>query len=166
MNVPKTIQKRAFLKAYEQIAQIEIAIKAIKAIKENSATEVVLSILGNFGEEHSNNPKGLANKKKYLETYFKELMGPDTDFDSFYNPETGYVFVTGFIVPMFLHRVGEKKIGGLSGGPYGILRGLGISKDRAATFLKKLNNGKYLLLVRGNRFDIQTLEGILEELEK
>ena len=163
MNVPKTTQKRAFLKAYDQIDQIE---NAIKAIKENSTTEVVLSILGNFGEEHSNSPKGLANKKKYLETYFKELMGTDTDFDSFYNSETGYVFVTGFIVPMFLHRVGEKKIGGLFGGPYGILRGLGISEDSATNFLKKLNDGKYLLLARGNHVDIQTLEGILEELEK
>ncbi len=43
-----------------------------------------------------------------------------------------------------------------------------VSKEdlKAATYVKKLNEGRYLLVVRGNRFDIEHLEDILESLEK
>lgn len=163
MNVPKTEQKQILLKDYCQIGQIE---KAIRAIQENNVTEVALSVLGTFEEEHSNNSKGLVNKNKYLRTYFKELLGVDTDFDSFYNPETGRVIVAGFLASMFVHEVGKKKLGSLSGGPYGILRGLGVSEFKAATYVKKLNDGKYLLLVRGDCFDIENVEDTLEKLAK
>ena len=40
---------------------------------------------------------------------------------------------------------------------------MGVSKERAIAYLKTLNSGKYLLIVRGYKEDIWHLEHILEE---
>ncbi len=158
MLVPKTEQKQVLLKSYDQLSGLETA---LKTVREVIADKIMVSIIGNLGDACAKDPKRLAHKKKQLQSYFKELLDKDTDFDAFYNPEIGCLFVTGFLVSMFLNPIGEKILGGLSDGPNGILRGLGISEAKATLSVKKLNEGSYLLLVRGDSFEVEKLEYIL-----
>jgi len=159
MYASKTEQKQVLLKSYGKLSGLETA---LKLVREDSADKIAISIIGNLGDDHSNDPKRLAYKKKQLHGHFKDLLGMDIDFDAIYNPEIGCLFVTGFLVSMFINPVGKKRLGGLSGGPYGILRGLGISEAKANWGVKNLNEGSYLLLIRGDSFDVGKLEEILE----
>lgn len=162
MHVPKTEQKQVFLKAYGQIVALK---KAINTIQKSGITKITVSVLGNFSEVYFYDKKGLVYKSRYIQGFFNELLGTYTEYGSFYNTETGAIFVTGFLIPMFIRQVGEKKLGALSGGPYGVLRGLGVSETKAASYVDNLSAGTYLLLARGNRSDIEHLEDILESLE-
>lgn len=163
MHVPETDQKLVLLKSYARITELEIALKAIQEIDSDKIT---LSIIGNLGDTNANNPMELAQEKRQLHTFFKELLGKDTNFDTFYNPEIGYLFVVGFLVFTFLNPVGGRTIGALSGGPYGILRGLGVSEAKSTLNVQKLHNGSFLFLARGKRLAIEKLEDTLVTLEK
>lgn len=158
MRFPKTKQKQVLVKSYTQLSALEIA---LKTVQEDGSNKFTISIIGNLGEVYANDPKGLAYKKKKLQSEFEVLLGTDTAFDTFYNPEMGCLFVTGFLVSLFLNPIGKKILGALTGGPYGVLRGLGVSEFSASLSIKNLNEGGYLLLVRGDSFDIEELEYIL-----
>lgn len=162
MHDPETEQKQVLIKSYAQIAELK---NALKAIHEIDSDKIALSIIGNLGNTNENNPKELVQEKRQLHTFFKELLGNDTNFDTFYNPEIGYLFVVGFLALTFLNPVGGRTIGELSGGPFGILRGLGISEAKAILNVQKLHNGSYLFLARGKRLPIEKLEDILVSLE-
>lgn len=159
MHVSKVEQKHVFLKIYSQISNLE---KAINKIKKSGFTKIMISVLGKLIQGFSADSMALGNNSKDAQSFFKELLGTDVDLDSFYNQETGHVLVTGFLVPMFVEPVGKKKLGELSGGPYGILKGLGFSKIKVMTYIKELSEGLYLLVVRGNRFEIESLEECLD----
>ncbi|MGS0527097.1 hypothetical protein ACU8V7_20055 [Zobellia nedashkovskayae] len=96
-----------------------------------------------------------------LRRFFSELLAPNTAFDTFYNPELGRLFVAGFLVETFQNSVGKRGIGELYGGPYGILRGLGITETDTIASINKLKGKTYLLVARGNRLDIQKLKNQL-----
>ncbi len=110
--------------------------------------------------------KDVAQKIEQLYAFWKSLLGPNIDFCIFNNHEIGEVFIAGPLTELFLYDVDGKKLGELSEGPYGILRGLGIEETIATEQVRELNEGNYLLLVNGHRFDIDGLEGILSELDK
>ncbi|EPR66340.1 hypothetical protein [Cyclobacterium qasimii] len=162
MHDPDTEHKQVLIKSFAQITELE---NALKAIHEIDSDKMALSIIGNLGDTNANNPKQLAEEKKQLHTFFKEFLGNETNFDTFYNPEIGYLFIVGFLVLTFLNPVGGRTIGALSGGPYGILRGLGISETEAILNVQKLHDGNYLFLARGKRLPIEKLQGILKSLE-
>ncbi len=64
---------------------------------------------------------------------------------------------------MFLHEIDGKTLGAMSTGPYGIIRGLGGYKLQTETYLKLLNDGSYLLILRGYDDELNALEDILEK---
>jgi len=163
MHDPETEQKQVLIKSYAQITELK---NALKAIHEIDSDKITLSIIGNLGNTNENNPKKLVQEKRQLHTFFKKLLGNDTNFDTFYNPEIGYLFVVGFLALTFLNPVGGRTIGELSGGPFGILRGLGISEAKAILNVQNLHNGSYLFLARGKRLAVEKLEDILVSLEK
>ena len=76
------------------------------------------------------------------------------------------MYIAGPLVAMFLQDIDGKKLGTLSGGPYGILRGLGIDAEKVATALKVLENGGYLLTIRGKEADLRHFEDQLIPIEK
>ncbi|MBD1263152.1 hypothetical protein HZY62_21360 [Maribacter polysiphoniae] len=162
MNAPKAEKKHVFLRSYDEISNLE---KTIEVIQKSKIKNIMISILGNLEKVQPQNSKRPTDRKVCLENYFKNLLGLDTDLGFFHNAESGELFVTGFLAPIFLDKINEKTLGALSGGPYGVLRGLGIRKKRAGTYIDLLNDGEYLMLVRGNYFDIHLLEGILDKLE-
>ncbi len=158
MNIPKPEHKQVFLNAYIQISELE---NALKLIREMGFDKMTLSVIGNLGDNYIDDPKGLEFIENKLRLFFKELLGQNTDFDTFYNPEMGRLFVAGFLVSTFLNPVGKRAIGVLSGGPYGILRGLGVSEEEAGASVKKLNEGTYFIVARGDRLDIEKLKNKL-----
>jgi hypothetical protein len=60
-----------------------------------------------------------------------------------------------------LSPVGQKVIGSLSGGPYGVLRGMEVSDTIALFNLKELSAGNYLLIIRGENQLIEKVERVL-----
>lgn len=94
-------------------------------------------------------------KNKELKTYWENLLGQNTKFGFFQNPEIGTTFVAGPLSELFLRDVDGKKLGAMTVGPYGSLRGLGNEEPIAADHIKKLNEGRYLLFVRTNRFNLK-----------
>jgi len=161
MQDPETEHKQVLIKSYNQKTELE---NALVAIHEIDSGKISFSIIGNLGDANVNNPKQLAEDKKHLHDFFTNFLGKDTNFDAFYNTEIGHLFVVGFLVLTFLNPVGGRTVGALSGGPFGILRGLGISEEEANLSIKKLSIGNYLLLARGERQEITKLEGILTNL--
>jgi len=157
-KILKIAKKRFFFKEYLQLLQLE---RAVKIIKKNEPSNLQISILGKFIQEYSNDQKESVNESITLEVYCKGLLGSSTDFGIFSNPEMGTIFIVGSLTSMFLHEVEEKALATMSTGPYGILRGLGASQLQTETYLKALNNGSYLLIVRGNDNKLKILEDIL-----
>ncbi|MBU2945299.1 hypothetical protein [Zobellia uliginosa] len=155
MNVPKTEQKQVFLKSYSQIVALAEALKIVRQLDLN---QMSVSVIGNLGEDYINDDSGLTTVTDELQLFFKGILGGSTDFDTFYNPELGRLFVVGFLVSTFKNTVGKRAIGVLSGGPYGILRGLGVKEAEAVSSVKKLNDGTYLLVARGDRRTIDKLQ--------
>ncbi|ADV50218.1 hypothetical protein I2486_14540 [Cellulophaga sp. E16_2] len=160
MNIPKPEQKQVFLKPYGQILELENALKLIHQMDFN---KIAISVIGILEGNYKNNPKDLEFIEIKLTLFFKKILGQNTEFSTFYNPELGRLFVAGFLVPTFLNPVGRKAIGVLSGGPYGILRGLGVSEEQAGASVKKLIDGTFFLVARGDRLDIEKLENTLTD---
>ncbi|CAM4301288.1 hypothetical protein ZONE111905_13895 [Zobellia nedashkovskayae] len=151
-------QKQIFLKPYEQVSDLE---KALKTVRQIEFDKMAVSVIGNVGEDHINKSKELTTIEYQLRRFFSELLAPNTAFDTFYNPELGRLFVAGFLVETFQNSVGKRGIGELYGGPYGILRGLGITETDTIASINKLKGKTYLLVARGNRLDIQKLKNQL-----
>ena len=158
MDMSQSEQKQIFLKPYEQVSDLE---KALKTVRQIEFDKMVVSVIGNVGEDHINKSKELTTIENQLRRFFSELLAPNTAFDTFYNPELGRLFVAGFLVETFQNSVGKRGIGELFGGPYGILRGLGITETDTIASINKLKGKTYLLVARGNRLDIQKLKNQL-----
>ncbi|NAS13723.1 hypothetical protein [Poritiphilus flavus] len=159
INVPKTEQKRVTFKVYSQIKDID---KTLKTLRCNNFQNLEISILGILDKRFAlETEKG--HKIPYMENLWIDLTGARPDIDFLYNPEIGNIFIIGFLVPTFLHEVEGKSLGAISIGPYDIFRGLGISLYQTNRIIKALAEGSYLLIVRGNLYESNILEDIINE---
>jgi hypothetical protein len=159
LKIQKANPKRVFLKSYISFQSIEIA---LKIIKEHKNKNLQISVIGKFNQKTLNNVETLASK----ENRFKRLFESSKDFEILSNPEIGTIFITGFLASLFSQEVELKKIGSMSTGPHGILRGLGINEERVTHYIKILNKGNYLLIVRGEKNKLTIIENHLNILEK
>ncbi len=98
-----------------------------------------------------------------IKTHASEVAKVGKKFNFFFNPEIGDIFITGPLTSIFLNDLEGKYLGALSTGPYGILRGLGISKNIATDHLTALKDGGYLIIIRGYDHDLDILEKQLGE---
>lgn len=160
-SIRTSVMKHIVSKVFAQLAQLE---KAIEHITKTNDTDTQLTLLVKLGEINNAHKRVAKQKNKELKTYWKNLLGQNTEFGFFQNPEIGTIFVVGPLSKLFLHDVDGKKLGAMTEGPYGILRGLGIEEPAAADHIKKLNEGRYLLLVRTNPFDLKDWEDPLEKI--
>jgi hypothetical protein len=152
MNVPKSEIKKTFLQSYENFSELE---KALGVVRELNQGSIGISVIGNLKD--TDFPYESNINKNDFQTLLRTILGEQTEFDTFYNRELGHLFVSGFLVSTFLNPVGKSNIGILSGGPYGVLRGFGVSEQRAAESVKNLSNGHYLLVIRGNNSAVERL---------
>lgn len=161
-KIKETNQKRVFLKSYSKFQQIE---QAIKALKVSDNTTIQISIIGKFDDNNLDHAKTLVDLKEGMEKKCKALFEYPIDFGILSNPDIGTLFITGFLVSMFLQEIELKEIGAMLTGPYGILRGLGIDKESACLSLKALHEGDYLMIVRGFENQLEPLEADLTSLK-
>lgn len=153
-----TKQKQVYCKAYKNLNQLE---NALSLIKEENTFLFQVSILGKVTQFFSDKGIEVSNDTTIIKTYWKDLLSKTVSFGSFYNPESGSAFIVGPLSPTFLREINGKSLVTLSSGPYGILRGLGVGGAKAANYLKLLNSGNYLLILRDYKTKLQELDAIL-----
>ena len=153
-------KKLVCFNAFQNLSQIE---KAIQLIKKQADNKLQLSVLGKINPIFIENEKNIEAKISNTEILWKNILSDSVDFGSFYNPEIGNVFVVGNLVSTFLHEVNGRPLAVLSCGTYSIFRGIGADEKEAISYVKKLNYGYYLLIIKGCNKDIRKLESIIEQ---
>jgi hypothetical protein len=138
-------RKYIAIKAFTELNEVE---KAIVSYAKTNNTQLALLI--KLGQTLNTNAPLELEKIDELKAYWNKVMGSTAESGFFQNLEIGTVFVWGALSGIFLHNVNGKKLGAMTAGPYGILRGLGIEERLTTDYIKKLNKGHYLLLTRTN----------------
>lgn len=153
----KAINKHVISKIYFDSIHI---LEAAEIITDASA-DYEITILGKTNILNSNKNKGQINTGMAIKDHLSKITKVVMEYDYFYNPEIGYIFITGPLTSIFLNDLEGKTLGNISAGPYGILRGLGISPKEASAHIEALKKGGYLLIARGYNNNIDTLENML-----
>lgn len=149
-----TKQKQVCFKAYKELTQLE---NALKQLKKQNAAQSQVSVLGKVSQFRSDKDIESSQDEIIIKSYWKDLMGKSVNFGIFYNQESGSVFIVGSLVAIFLHKINGKSLATLSSGPYGIFRGIGVTETKATNYLKLLNRGHYVLILRGYEDEIPSL---------
>ncbi|WP_299111282.1 hypothetical protein [uncultured Winogradskyella sp.] len=149
-----TEQKQVSFKAYKDLRQLE---NALKDLKEANTNLFHLSILGKVNQYCIDKDIMYSMDNSIIKLYWQDLMGKTVNFGSYYNPESGFVFIVGYLMTIFLHKINGKSLATLSSGSYGIFRGIGGSEAQATMSLKMLNSGCYLLILRGDKSELNFL---------
>lgn len=153
-----TRQKQIYFKAFQELPHLE---SALEQIKEKNTSEFQVTILGKVTQFYSDKDIEIPKNTSFIKAYWKDLLGKTVNFGQFYNPESGSIFIVGPLVSTFLQKINGKSLATLSSGPYGIFRGIGVTETQATTYLKLLDSGHYLLILRGFEDEIQKLDMIL-----
>ena len=156
-KVTKSAHKHVFSKIYLDSFHILEAAEIIT----NESADYELSILGKTNILNSAQNKGQINTGIAIKDHLSKITKVVMECDYFCNPEIGYVFVIGPLTSIFLNDLEGKTLGAISAGPYGILRGLGISPKEATAHIEALKKDGYLLIVRGYDDDLDILDNIL-----
>ncbi len=151
-------EKRVLLKSFSTINQIEKTIKHICRLDNDG---IQISVLGKL--EDVNLDSNFSNYWSELKTYCANDLKLTSSFGMVSNPEIGTFFIAGFLAPMFLQKINGKTIGSMSTGLYGILRGIGASETQATAYLRLLNSGSYVLILRGIEAKLEIYKRILEK---
>lgn len=144
-----------FIKAYKEKWQLE---NAIEIINENGISKSDLSVLLKTSNQNNFD-------KKEMISFVKYLIGTTAAIGTFTNPEIGTILIGGSLTSLFLHKIQKKSLAEMTTGPYGILRGLGAPEKNTALYLKLLNEGYFLLIVRGFENEFISLESLLLKLD-
>ncbi|MBJ2175689.1 hypothetical protein JBL43_15660 [Aureibaculum sp. A20] len=161
-SVQHAKKKHIFIKSYSQLGKL---VTSIDLLKKDSEIDSQLSILSMFTNEQSfKHKKDQVQFEKQLKEYWKKVLESSIEFGVFKNPEIGTVYIIGSLTSLFMHEINGKALGGISVGLNGILRGLGAKKTHVDTFMEMLNNGDYLLIIRGFDDDLHHLETALEDV--
>ena len=148
------IQKQILFKPYQHLWQLE---ERLLSFTFNNELHIQISVLGKVIQYEEDRAFNNLNGTNTIKAYWKTLLGESVNFGSFCNPEIGNIFIVGALASTFLHEVNEKPLAMFSAGPYGILRGLGAEETDASGYLKMLNSGSYILILRGNKNKIDEL---------
>ena len=155
-------QKSFLIKSFKQLWRLE---EAIQKIRMNATTVPQLSVLGKFSKDCISIDVEALKAKKELKQYWKDSLGPASDFGMFCNPEIGTLFIVGSLVSQFLHDVDGKVLGEIPSGPYGILRGLGTTEEDTSNYIKGLNEAIYLLIIRAYDFELDYVKELLKDFD-
>ncbi|NER15731.1 hypothetical protein [Spongiivirga citrea] len=111
------------------------------------------SILGklNISETKKHQLEAIIDKQKQT---WKRILKSQPNFNYHNTAEVGILFSVGPISKILANKVNGKAIAELSNGIYGVLRGLGASEFQAASYIKALQNDRFIIIQR------ESLEGI------
>ena len=156
-KVEITREKRVYIASFSKIQHIE---NLLKRIFHLDMKNIQISVIGKM--QSINSDTNFKPSWMDLKNYCTNELHLSSDFGMVSNPEMGTVYIAGFLAPMFLQEIDGKKIGSLSTGLYGILRGLGIDQNSVVTYSKALHTNNFLLIIRGNKDEMIALETLLK----
>jgi hypothetical protein len=148
-------QKQIYFKAYQDFSQLE---NTLKHLEEARFSHFKFSVLGKEAQFYFDKNMRISKDTDTVKAYWNNLLGSAVNFGSFYNLQIETIFIVGFLTSIFLHKINGKSLATLSCGSYGIFRGMGATEIQATHYLKLLNGGDYLLIVRGFEDKLQDLE--------
>lgn len=149
-------EQRYFLvKRYSNLAELEIA---LGELTKDKTTGLELSVFGKLTKDCFLEHEEAIKAKIELQDFLKRVLEPQIDVAFFRNDEIGTLFIAGFLVPQFLQDMNGKALGSLPSGPYGILRGLGITETDAAEQMMDLKAMCILLIFRGYDNELKKIE--------
>lgn len=149
-----TKQKQFHFKAYQELSKLE---NALNSLKEENATIFQVSILGKLTQFCSEKDIESFKDTITVKSYWQDRLGKTINFGTYYNIESGSVFIVGSLATTFLRQINGKSLATLSSGPYGIFRGLGVGETDASRYLKMLYNDSYLLIIRCSEKEIERI---------
>jgi hypothetical protein len=150
-------QKVTFIKDYSDFSQTE---KALLDLTNDKSFNSQFSIIGKLSDE--NYPtKRFTSGRFLIEDRLIKMLGASVTYGKVVNSEIGTLIVIGFLASYFLQEVEGKTLGSLSEGPYGIIRGLGFSNEETAYFIKAVDAGHFLLLIRDYQHVLNKLKKTL-----
>ncbi|MCK0131617.1 hypothetical protein MWU59_08885 [Flavobacteriaceae bacterium F08102] len=141
--------RHVLLKSFSDFDQIEQLITSLKTY----GNTLQLTILGRFDDTHH----GTAKNQDWLDSLvlkWKNCSVLPIEVGVVSNPEIGTIFIAGSFADMFLQEINGKKIGSMTTGIYGVLRGLGIDQERVNTYMNALSEGDYVLILRGYHHEL------------
>ena len=150
-------EKKVLIQSFPKIQQIENIVKQICKINTNS---IQVSVLGKL--ERMDLDPNYGNSWLDLKKYCNDELKLSSNFGIISNPEIGTIFIAGFLAPLFLQEINKKQIGEMPTAIFGILRGLGIEPNSVSRYIKTLNKNNFLLIVRGNKNELISLEDNLK----
>ena len=159
----KQDSRHFLIKSYRNLPQLK---EAILELSNATSVKPNISVLGKLGSDCIVKNKQTKLAKTELKRIFKGVLGAKTDFAIFCNPEIGTLFITGSLVSQFLNDMNGTVLGEIPSGPYGILRGLGITENNASKYLKDLNKKSFLLILRGYDDELNIIEELLKNKNK
>lgn len=151
-------QKQVLLRAYQNLEDIK---GVLGHLTKDPSSHLQISVLGKVLQNYSVIETIPLKTIRVMENYWKKILSNTVNFGCFYNPNIGAVYVVGDLVSVFLHKINNKPLAVISGGPYSIFRGLGFSETEAITHLKSLNKGDCLLILRGYDYELKRVENLL-----
>ncbi|WP_299107703.1 hypothetical protein [uncultured Winogradskyella sp.] len=151
-------EKKVLIQSFPKIRLIE---NLIKRICKMDIKTVQISVLGKLEsmDLETHHGDSWLDLKRYCDNELKL----SSNFGIISNPEIGTIFIAGFLAPLFLQEVNKKQIGEMPTAIFGILRGLGIEPNSVSSYLKTLNKNNFLLIVRGNKNELISLEDSLKK---
>jgi len=145
-------QRRVLLKKYSTPHQLE---QLLTLLKRQSAA-VQLTLLGKVttAADHKNE-----TDHEWLDdfvTRWRKFATTPIEYGVVTNPEIGTIFIVGSFADMFLQEINGKKIGSMTTGIYGVLRGLGIDQEAVNAYINALSDGTYLIILRGYDYELRS----------
>lgn len=150
-------QKQIYFKVYQDLAQLG---NALKLLEEPRFSQVQVSVLGKIDKFYFDKNMPIPKDTDTIKSFWNKLLGNTINFGTFYNPQTGPVFIVGSLVSVFLHEINGTALATISSGPHGIFRGIGASEAQAIHYLEQLNTGNYILILRGFEQELQAIDTI------
>ncbi|MEZ4970641.1 MAG: hypothetical protein R2814_13485 [Flavobacteriaceae bacterium] len=158
------VNKSVYVFLLRDYGHLEMLRKAIGTILANGIGRPQISVLGKFGNNLTINGKKEFGQELGLNTYGNAVLKSKVNFGVFPNAEFGTLFIAGGLASQFLFDISGSPLGSMWAGPYGILRGLGLTEYKVNFYLKLLKEGHFILLVRGRPKQLQWIEEKLEKL--
>lgn len=148
------------INSYQKLWQLKTVIHQLNMLTANS---LQLSVLGKLNQNVVLKSSQNKQANTELNQNLKSIFGIETDFATFNNPEIGTLFITGTVVSHFLQEMyGSKQLGEFPSGPYGILRGLGITEKNTYNCLQDLNNNYFLLIIRCQKRELKFVNELFQ----
>jgi len=150
-------QRTTFIKDYSDFNQIE---KALFNLTHNKNFISQFSIIGKLSDENYPTQR-FTNGRFLIEDRLKKVLDTSIHYGKVVNSKIGTLIITGFLASYFLQEVEGRTLGSLSEGPYGIIRGLGFSNEETVYFIKAVDAGHFLLLIRDYQYRLNELKKTL-----